>query len=302
MHTPQQSHIIVNNLGYQWPDGTPVFAGLTATFNPGHIGLIGTNGAGKSTLLSIIAGELQPTSGRVERNAPVWQLKQTLNLEQHVDVASLLGIREPWDALQAILAGTGTEHDYEVLGDRWELEAEIEMVLQKIGFGLSDLDRSVGELSGGEAMLIAVSGIFLQQPQIVLLDEPTNNLDVRARQQLYKLIGNYEGTLIVVSHDTALLDLMEDTAELYGGNFSAYQEYLALEQAAAQRELNVAEQSLRTEQRQRQETEQKLAKRLKVGQKAYAEKRLPRIIMNQRKREAQVSAGKLRDGQQAKVD
>src|SRR5690606_4396453 len=144
-------------------------------------------------------------------NAQVWQLRQTLNLEQHVDVASLLGIREQWDALQAILAGAGTENDYEVLGDRWELEAQIEAVLQKIGFSLTDLDRSVAELSGGEAMLIAVSGIFLQQPQIVLLDEPTNNLDAQARQQLYALIGEYAGTLIVVSHDTALLDLMDET-------------------------------------------------------------------------------------------
>src|SRR5690606_31752879 len=113
------------------------------------------------------------------------------------------------------------------------------------------------------------------------------------------------GTLIVVSHDTALLELMSETAELYGselsvhgGPYSAWRQWLMTEQAAARQAERAAEQVLAREKRERIEAETKLGRRLRTGRKAFAEKREPKIIMNARKRAAEVSAGKLRSGVQ----
>lgn len=122
-----------------------------------------------------------------------------------------------------------------------------------------NLDRRVGQLSGGEAILVATAGLRLRTAPITLLDEPANNLDRDHRDHLGRLVSGWTGTLIVVSHDTALLELMDDTAELhdgalsvFGGPYSAYQEHLEhLEQAAAQQAERAAEQVVKTEKRQR---------------------------------------------------
>lgn len=169
--------------------------------------------------------------------------------------------------------------------------------------GLTDvaLDRAVGAFSGGEAMQVALAGLRLSGADIVLLDEPTNDLDRAARHRLYDAVAGWRGTLVVVSHDVTLLDLMEETAELrggavsvFGGPYTAYREHLAGERAAAEQAVRTAKQALRTERRQRIEAETKLAHRARYAQKDFENKRRPKVIMNQRRREAEVSAGKLR--------
>ena len=174
---------------------------------------------------------------------------------------------------------------------------------QKESAGTTDspLDRRVDTLSGGETVLSALAGITLRRPAITLLDEPTNNLDRSARERLYRAVEHWPGVLIVVSHDTELLELVDQIAELrdgglrtWGGNFSDYTEQLAVEQEAARRTVRAAEAEVRREKRQLAEAQVKLARRVRFGQKKYDTKREPRVIMNQRKREAQVSAGKHR--------
>src|SRR5699024_9224852 len=157
-------------------------------------------------------------------------------------VAELLGIQQKLHALRAIESGEVHEGYFQTLGDSWDIEARARAVLDSIGLYDIDLDRKVKSLSGGEAMLAALAGLQQDEHEIVLLDEPTNNLDREARQKLYDVITAWRGNLIVVSHDVMLLDLMDDTAELqagsltvFGGNYSAYQRYLAQEQSAADR-------------------------------------------------------------------
>jgi len=163
------------------------------------------------------------------------------------------------------------------------------------------LDRTVGELSGGEAVLAAIAGIRLRKPAITLLDEPTNNLDRDARARLAGLVTAWPGALVVVSHDTALLELMDDTAELhdgtlsvFGGPYSQWRSWLDAEQEAARRAEATAAQDVRREKRQRIEAETTIARRRAVGAKAEREKRVPPIVAGNRKRAAQVSAGRLR--------
>src|SRR5690606_37193988 len=146
----------------------------------------------------------------------------------------------------------------------------------------ADLDRRVETLSGGEAILAGIARLRLADAPIALLDEPTNNLDRRARELLYEAVRGWRGALVVVSHDRELLDLMDDTAELrsgsiriFGGNYSAFTEQLRIEQDAAERMVRAAEQDVRVQKRQRAEAEVKLARRASYGDKAYENKREP---------------------------
>lgn len=198
---------------------------------------------------------------------------------------------------------------FDAVGDDWDIEARAQASLAEAGLDPSFLDRTVGELSGGEAVLVAVAGIRLRRAPITLLDEPTNNLDREARARLAELVRLWKGALIVVSHDVSLLELMDDTAEIYGselsvfgGPYSEWRAWLDAEQGAARQAERDAAQAYKKEKRQRIEAEAKLATRAQVARKAFDEKRVPKIIANGRKMAAQVSAGRLRTEVRGKED
>lgn len=308
MSTHPRPSVTLTDLGFSWPDGSVALAGVSGSFGSGRTGLVGANGSGKSTLLRLLAGHLEPTSGRITLAGDVGYLPQTLTLGVHATVADLLGISDKLAALRSIESGNVAESLFDVLGDDWDIEARASEALDDIGLGATDLDRSVSRISGGEAMLVATTGLRLRRPAITLLDEPTNNLDRDARHRLAGLVTTWPGTLLVVSHDLSLLELMDDTAELYGGTlsvfggpYSAWRAYLDREQTAAARAARTAEQAVRVETRQRIAAEATLATRARAGSKAYENKRAPRIVMNNRRSQAQVSAAKLRAGMDADV-
>jgi len=291
--------ISLTSLGLEWPDGTVALRDLTAHFGAGRTGLVGLNGSGKSTLLRLMAGLVEPTTGRVDVNGDVAYLPQTLTLDTGATVADLLGVRAKLDALRAIEAGDVSVENFDVIGDDWDVESRA----RETGY---DIDRSVGTLSGGEAVLVAIAGLQLRGASVTLLDEPTNNLDRDARARLGTMIQGWRGTLIVVSHDTTLLELMDDTVELrdgaltfYGGPYSTYVSSIDREQAAARQALKTAEQVVKLEKRQRIEAETKIAHSNAKGKADRGS--LPKILLNGRKNAAQVSAGKLRTDLSGKV-
>jgi ATPase subunit of ABC transporter with duplicated ATPase domains len=308
MPTHQNPSVVLDRVSFAWPDGDVVLHDLSAAFGSGRTGLIGDNGAGKSTLLRLVAGTLTPTSGTITTTGAVGVLPQRLTLDTGTTVAALLGIDRTLAGLRAIESGDVSESAFEAVGDDWDVEARAAAALDAIGVP-SDVDRRVGELSGGEAVLTALAGLRLAAHPVVLLDEPTNNLDRIARRRLSESLATWPGAVIVVSHDVALLDEMDDTAELragavevFGGGYTAFREHLAQEQEAAERALRGAEQTLRTEKRQRIEAETVLARRASYARTDYENKRMPKIVMNARKSFAQVSAGKLRGGHDDRVD
>ena len=297
-HTPS---LTLDGVSFAWPDGTVALDGISGTFGSGRTGLVGRNGSGKTTLLRLIAGELTPSAGRLAvPRAPAY-LPQRLTLDVDRPVAELLGIAGPLAAVRAIERGDADPRHFDAVGDDWDIEARAVAALDDAGLPSGALDRRIGELSGGEAVLTAVAGIRLAEAPLTLLDEPTNNLDRDARARLYEQVRAWRGTLIVVSHDVALLELMDDTAELYdgelstfGGPYSAWRAWLETEQDAARQAERAAAQELRRQKRERIEAETTIARRERAGRKAHAEKREPKIVMNARKRAAQVSAGRLR--------
>ncbi|MFJ3338765.1 ABC-F family ATP-binding cassette domain-containing protein [Streptomyces sp. NPDC086766] len=289
------------SLSYAWPDGTPVLDGLDAAFGPGRTGLVGVNGSGKSTLLKLIAGELTPSGGTVRVTGEVGLLPQSVTLDTALRVDEALGIAERRAALHAIEAGDTAEEHFETVGDDWDVEERALATLGELGLGHIGLDRTVGEVSGGESVLLRLAALLLRRPDVLLLDEPTNNLDLYARRRLYAAVSAWPGVLVVVSHDRELLELVDQIADLrageitwYGGNFSAYQEALATEQEAAERMMRVAEADVRRQKRELADAQVKLARRKRYGQKMWDSKREPKIVMGARKRAAQESAGRHR--------
>ncbi|MEU4282985.1 ABC-F family ATP-binding cassette domain-containing protein [Nocardiopsis dassonvillei] len=303
--------VVCAGLSFAWPDGTPVLTGLDAAFGTGRTGLVGRNGSGKSTLLRLVAGRLTPASGTVSVDGDVGYLDQGLTLDTGRTVAELLGVDRARTALHAIEAGEATEANFAAVGEDWDVEERALAQLERFGVALTGdapLDRPVGTLSGGEAVLVALAGLALRRPAVTLLDEPTNNLDRRARERLHDAVASWQGVLVVVSHDRELLERVDQIAELregrvrvWGGNYSAYTEQLAAEQEAARRMVRVAEADVRREKRQLADAQVKLARRVRYGKKMYDTKREPRVVMKQRKRDAQVAAGKHRVMQEAKL-
>ncbi|WP_194765449.1 ABC-F family ATP-binding cassette domain-containing protein [Microbacterium sp. UFMG61] len=301
--------VTLDRLTFAWPDGSLALDSVSGSFGSGRTGLVGRNGAGKSTLLRLIAGELAATSGVVSASGEVAYLPQQLTLDVDRRVADLLGVAAALDAVRAIGAGDVDPAHFDAVGDDWDIEARAEMSLAEAGLAPDFLDRRIGELSGGEAVLVAIAGIRLRRAPITLLDEPTNNLDRDARATLAAMVRAWKGTLIVVSHDLSLLELMDDTAELYaqtlsvfGGPYSEWRAWLDTEQEAARQAEVTAKQEFRKEKRQRIEAEVKLAHRARTAKKAEIEKRVPKIIAHGRKMAAEVSAGRLRTEVGAKED
>ncbi|MGB3482257.1 MAG: ABC-F family ATP-binding cassette domain-containing protein [Mycobacterium sp.] len=300
--------VVLTDLGFTWPDGSVALSSVTSAFGPGRTGLIGVNGSGKSTLLRLIAGELTPTSGTVTTSGDVAYLPQALALASGVSVAGLLGVADTIAAVAAIEAGDISERHFDVIGDDWDIESAARAALDEIGLGAIGLDRLVGTLSGGEAMLIAVTGLRLRRAAVTVLDEPTNNLDRDARHGLYRSLADWPGALVIVSHDVTLLEHMDNIAELrgsaltvFGGSYSQWRSHIDTEQAAAVQAARTAEQAVKTERRQRVEAETKLARRNRTARKAYVEKRVPKIVANGRKMAAEVSAARLRGNHEEKV-
>ncbi|MCX4445640.1 ABC-F family ATP-binding cassette domain-containing protein [Streptomyces sp. NPDC087866] len=295
------AHLTCSSLSFAWPDGSWALESLDLTVGPGRTGLIGLNGAGKSTLLRLLAGELRPTGGRISVSGDVGYLPQNLVLDTELRVDTALGIDTVREALHAIEAGDVGEERFAAVGDDWDVEERARATLDGLGLGHIGLDRTIGEMSGGECVLLRLAALLLARPGVLLLDEPTNNLDLYARRRLYAAVDAWHGVLVVVSHDRELLervdqiaDLRDSTVTWYGGNLSAYEEALAVEQEAAERMVRVAEADVQRQKRELAESQVKSARRRRYGQKLFEQGSVPKIAASARKRSAQESAGKQR--------
>ncbi|HEY2575076.1 MAG TPA: ATP-binding cassette domain-containing protein, partial [Streptosporangiaceae bacterium] len=229
-------------------------------------------------------------------------LPQDIMLQADLRVEDVLGIGPARAALAAIEAGDTAAEQFSVLGDDWDVEERAVATLDRLGLGHVPLDRRVGELSGGESVLLALAALLTRRPGVLLLDEPTNNLDLNARQLLCDAVAAWRGVLVIVSHDRELLERVDTTIELYqghartfGGTISDYEAAIAAEQDAARRAVATAGSDLRKQQRGLADARIKLDRRERYGRKMQENKREPKIIMGARKRQAQVSAGKHRN-------
>jgi ATPase subunit of ABC transporter with duplicated ATPase domains len=197
--------IVVNELGFVWPDGDVLFDELSFVVGTGRTGLIGANGSGKSTLLRLVAGQLAPARGTVQVAGSLGCLRQDLTLDASLPVDEVLGIARARRALRAIERGEAAEEQFAAVGDDWDVDERARATLDRLGLGHIGLDRRVGEVSGGEAVLLGLAARLLRQPDVLLLDEPTNNLDMASVHQLSQALASYQGALLVAGHDLPFL-------------------------------------------------------------------------------------------------
>jgi len=232
--------IACTDLTFAWPDGTTVFDGLDLTLGPGRTGLIGRNGSGKSTLFGLLARTLRPTRGAVRADGRVGLLQQHLTLQTDRPVDDVLGIAAQRRALCAVEAGDVTAEHLETLDGAWDVDARARATLDRLGLAHVGLDRTVGDLSGGESVLLALAALLVDPLDVLLLDEPTNNLDGRHRARLLEAVDAFRGVLVVVSHDRVLLghtdrnaEVRDGTVRVHGGDLAAYEQAVAAEEDAA---------------------------------------------------------------------
>jgi ATPase subunit of ABC transporter with duplicated ATPase domains len=300
--------IICSHLSFAWPDATPVFQDLSFAAGAGRTGLVAPNGAGKSTLLRLIAGEYRPASGTVSVQGVLGYLPQALPLAGDLSVAEVLGVSTVIEALNAIESGDPAEEHFTVIGDDWDIEERTAAQLDRLGLGDLALTRRLDTLSGGQAVSLGLAAQLLKRPDVLLLDEPTNNLDLQARRQLHGVLENWTGCLLVVSHDRALLDLMDRIAELdgsevhvHGGNFTAYTQALAAAREVAEKNVRNAEQTVKREKREMQQARERAARRASNAARNIGNAGLPKIVAGAMKRNAQETAGKSNETHAARV-
>ncbi|WP_314453905.1 ABC-F family ATP-binding cassette domain-containing protein [uncultured Microbacterium sp.] len=163
-------------------------------------GILGVNGAGKSTLLNLVTGSLEPTSGRVKRGktVKVATLTQRLDeLEQHMD-----------DPVRVVIASLRTTYAFGAGSKSQELTPG--QLLERLGFSSAQLSTPVKDLSGGQKRRLQLLLVILDQPNVLILDEPTNDLDTDMLAAMEDLLDSWSGTLIVVSHDRYFLERVTD--------------------------------------------------------------------------------------------
>ncbi|WP_026196180.1 ABC-F family ATP-binding cassette domain-containing protein [Corynebacterium lubricantis] len=290
--------ITFQNLSLTWPNGTPCFTDLSGAFTRPMTGLIGDNGTGKSSLLKVLVGQLEPTSGTMQTPDNIAYLPQDLGLDTASTIADIFGITPILAAIAKVEAGEYAPELLEIIGENWDVAEAVTVRLAEVGLELK-LDRTVGTLSGGEAVSVALTAAFFTNPDFLVLDEPTNNLDSQAKATLIKLVTHSQVPVLVVSHDRDLLAHTTQIAELYhgqlrffDGNYATYREAIDQEQAAAVQGVREAKAEERKQVREREAMQTRLARDARRGRKFAAEKRKPPIAMGMDKNKSERSSSK----------
>lgn len=294
--------LILQDVFYTHPDREVLFSGINFIVNPHQkIALIGNNGSGKSTLLKLMAGVLPVSGGTVKTSSKPYYVPQIVGQYNNCTVAEALLVGEKLKALNDILGGRVTEDSFHLLDDDWTIEERCLQALDHWQLKGVDLSQQMNALSGGQKARVFMAGIRIHQPEIVLLDEPGNHLDAEGRALLYDYIRDTRDTLVVVSHDRTLLNLLPIVCELsekgittYGGNYDFYEGQKKIESDALLQGLQNREKALRKAketEREAVERQQKLDAR---GKKKQEKAGLPTILMNTFKDKAEKSTSKLK--------
>lgn len=291
------SFVTLDGLSYATPDGHSLFENLTLAFGAERTGLVGRNGVGKSTLLRVIQGELAPSGGAMTVRGRLGVLRQALIPPPGATVAALMGVDAALARLRRVEAGEGSEEDFAEAD--WTLEARLEAALAEVDLAGFDLNRPAAALSGGQVTRASLAGLLAAEPDLLILDEPTNNLDAAARDLVAEVLGRWRGGAIVVSHDRALLRAMDRIVELttlgaqvFGGDYDLYVERKAEAEAAAARELADAEKQAARVAREVQVAAERKQRKDAAGKRARAKGDAPKILLDAKKQRAEASGGR----------
>ncbi|MEG0192072.1 MAG: ATP-binding cassette domain-containing protein [Stenotrophomonas sp.] len=291
--------LTLDRVSYRLADGRPLFSDLSFSFEPVATGLVGANGVGKSVLARLLTGQLSPDEGQVHRSGLVFLLP-TPGYPPRGTVGELAGVGAELAALARIEAGSVDEADFACIGDRWNLRERLLQQWQALQLP-ADLDPSqpAARLSGGQAMQVALSGAWASGADWLILDEPSNHLDAHHRRELYAQLQQWQGGLLAISHDRALLSHMEQIVELdahglhrYGGPWQHYADVRAAEREAATTRLDHVRAQHRLQQRSAREQHERQQQRQARGNRDAREANQAPILLGRQKQRAEASHGR----------
>ncbi|TCS38770.1 ATP-binding cassette domain-containing protein [Reinekea marinisedimentorum] len=265
--------LTANQLSFQLSSGDWLFKDLSFTLSSPVSALIGRNGSGKSVLLSLLTEELSPAAGTIDCTAKIACFKQMPQQSQASDmtIAGLLGIEQKLNALRQIEAGSAAPEYFSLLQDDWLVEQGANQLLNDLGIRLA-LNDPCSRLSGGQLTLLRLYRLFQSDAGLLLLDEPSNHLDAKARQWLLEQIRAFRGHILLVSHDRSLLRHVDTIFSLnslglcrFEGGYDAYAEHSAQQQAALERRIDHHKKEQKRILRQQQQARERTQQRVSQG-------------------------------------
>ena len=303
-----------------------IFDQQTFSIPKGFTGITGQNGSGKTTLIKTLAGEKKPVSGSLERSGTVGYLAQTDHRYDLLSVGDFFGVQNILESIKKVENGLGTPEDFDQIGQNWEPEKEARATLDMLGFVNLDLHQSIKHLSGGEKRSLAIGRLLFEKPDILLLDEPGNDLDQDNKRCLIHSLRQFKGSVIMISHDRDLLshtdqiiETMQGQIRLYPGNWDHYRMVRDLEAESVDRKLDFELQKKRqqlkshqqkTEERKKKESHgkkkserrgwDKITRNSKIGKAQKSEARLS-VLLNKQKEELRDGINDLRESQKKRL-
>ena len=302
--------LTLQNISYTHPNKDLLFDNINLTLNNREkVALIGNNGTGKSTLFKIIAGEITSFGGQLHTDSEPYYVPQIFGQYNDMTIAQALQIDKKLYALKEILDGNVTEEALDTLNDDWTIEERCTEAMQYWRLSDFELTRRMGGLSGGQKAKVFLAGITIHKPELVLLDEPSNHLDTEGRQLLYDFIQNTSSTVLVISHDRALLNLPDTVYELskrgitaYGGNYDFYAEQKNAERNALNSDIKSKEKAMRKAKEKERESAERQQKLDARGKKKQEKAGIARILMNTLKDKAENSTSKMKAVNSEKIN
>lgn len=293
-----ENFLSFNSVSYTLPNGEKLLEDISFSIGNGEkAALIGANGSGKTTLFRLAAKEFLPGSGAIHHSEPPVFLPQQIDLTQNIGQA--LGVMDILNALEEIEKGNGTEELFDLVGQNWNIRAETQEALKDFGLEGFELTHSFASLSGGEREKILLLRVFLSAGNILMFDEPTNNLDEQSRSVFYDYIEKTPKTVLVISHDRELLERMNCLYELkggtlnrYGGNYEFYQTAKANERSRLEEQKSHLENETQRLSDNRKTIEEGAGKQKRFGEKKVENRKFPKIKANSMKSAAQETKAK----------
>lgn len=266
----------------------------------GITGITGQNGSGKTTLLQVLAGHKAAISGSLEVSGLTGYLAQIDEKDKLLSVSDFFGVQKILNCIERITSGHGTPEDYDQIGQNWDPSQEARATLDMLGFTGLSLKHKISQLSGGEKRSLAFGKLLFEKPDILLLDEPGNDLDSENKAYLIRALKQFSGSVIFVSHDRELLSKADQILEInqgqiriYPGNWEDYRSVRDLEMGSLDRQIEFELQKKKQQLKLHRQKVEDRNKRESHGRKKSDRKGWDKITRNSKIGRAQKSESKL---------
>lgn len=298
-----------DKLAYLLPDGTELFSDVTFSIRPHQkVALVGDNGSGKSSLARLLSEALVPARGGLIVGGRIALLAQDATPPGGLRVVDYLRVGAKFDALTRNHGGVATVEDMALVADDWGLEDDLCRQLRELGLGHVSPTHRVTDLSGGEWLRLQILGVQQSNPDLLILDEPSNHLDQAGRAWLETWLRNAAFAWLLISHDRHLLALPDEIWELtqtgldtYGGNYTQYLEEKTSQQQAVIGRIAHARQAERQAQRNQQVARERLERRAAKGRRERSKGSQPKIVLDGRMARSQHTASRLNQIKHARL-